>query len=110
MAPGESTPTYHDMLRERGPLGTYRLVQIEADDRIMMITLNDPASLNWYSVPMTGELRQALQHAEEDSATLVVVLTGVGKAFSAGGDLRACATATPRHSSAMSSSGASSAT
>ena len=40
MAPGENTPTYRDMLRERGPLGTYRLVQIEADDRIMMITLN----------------------------------------------------------------------
>ena len=37
---------------------------------------------------MTGELRQALQHAEEDSATRVVVLTGVGKAFSTGGDLR----------------------
>lgn len=40
MAPGENTPTCRDMRRERGPLDTYRLVQIEADDRIMMITLN----------------------------------------------------------------------
>jgi len=66
----------------------YRVVKVERADRILTITLNEPEALNAYSARMTGELRRALGEAAEDPDVRVVILTGAGKAFSAGGDLR----------------------
>jgi len=84
----EGRRTYQDLLQERGPLDEYRLIRREVDDGIATITLNDPDSLSSYSARMTGELRHALREAEQDSHVHVLILTGTGKAFSAGGDLR----------------------
>lgn len=66
----------------------YRVVKVERADRILTITLNEPEALNAYSARMTGELRRALGEAAEDPDVRVVILTGAGKAFSAGGDMR----------------------
>lgn len=65
-----------------------RVVKAERADRILTITLDEPEALNAYSARMTRGLRQALAEAAEDAAVSVVILTGAGKAFSAGGDLR----------------------
>ncbi|HET8979879.1 MAG TPA: enoyl-CoA hydratase/isomerase family protein [Solirubrobacteraceae bacterium] len=51
------------------------------------LTLNRPAKLNALSVELVGALRAALARAESDDAVKVVVLTGAGRAFSAGYDL-----------------------
>jgi 2-(1,2-epoxy-1,2-dihydrophenyl)acetyl-CoA isomerase len=64
------------------------MVKVERADQIETITLNDPETLNAYSAGLTGELRRALGEAAADPDVRAVILTGAGKAFSAGGDLR----------------------
>jgi 2-(1,2-epoxy-1,2-dihydrophenyl)acetyl-CoA isomerase len=88
MSESNHEQTYADMVRERGPLDAFQVVRFEAVDRIATVTLNDPDHLNSYTIRMTGELRVALQRAEDAADVRAVILTGAGKAFSAGGDLR----------------------
>ena len=61
----------------------------ETDGPIATITLNRPEARNAYSEAMVDELVEALDRAEEDDAIRVVVVTGRGSAFCAGGDLKA---------------------
>ena len=53
------------------------------------ITLNRPQALNALTPTMVDELLRALGVTEEDEAVRVVVLTGSGRAFCAGADLKA---------------------
>jgi enoyl-CoA hydratase/carnithine racemase len=52
------------------------------------ITLNRPDVLNALSVQLYTELGEAVAHANGDSGIRVIVITGAGRAFSAGGDLK----------------------
>jgi 2-(1,2-epoxy-1,2-dihydrophenyl)acetyl-CoA isomerase len=54
---------------------------------VMTITLSRPDRLNAFTSVMHAELRDALSTAESDEAVRCVVLTGEGRAFSAGQDL-----------------------
>ena len=56
-------------------------------NRITTITLNRPEKLNAFFGTMREELLAALIAAEDDSDCRVVVLTGAGRAFCAGGDV-----------------------
>jgi 2-(1,2-epoxy-1,2-dihydrophenyl)acetyl-CoA isomerase len=56
-------------------------------DGVMTITLARPDKLNAFTGAMHAELREALSAAETDPAVRCVVLTGEGRAFSAGQDL-----------------------
>jgi 2-(1,2-epoxy-1,2-dihydrophenyl)acetyl-CoA isomerase len=56
-------------------------------DGVMTITLSRPDRLNAFTSAMHAELREALSTAESDEAVRCVVLTGEGRAFSAGQDL-----------------------
>jgi enoyl-CoA hydratase len=56
--------------------------------RIATITLNRPERLNAIDEHMPGELAQAVEAANADKAIHVIVLTGAGRAFSAGYDLK----------------------
>ncbi|MFW2177675.1 MULTISPECIES: enoyl-CoA hydratase/isomerase family protein [unclassified Moraxella] len=67
---------------------TYQKVIYQVADGVATITLNDPASLNALDSVMKAELYQALRHADYDSEAKVIVLTGAGKGFSSGGDIR----------------------
>ena len=63
---------------------------IEYDDSqapIARVTLNRPEKRNPIGPLTIGELIHALEHARDDQAVHAIVLTGAGKAFSAGGDL-----------------------
>lgn len=60
----------------------------EAAGGIFRITLNRPDKLNPLSAQLMDELGQAMAQAGEDPSVRVVVLTGNGRAFSAGADLR----------------------
>jgi enoyl-CoA hydratase len=51
------------------------------------LTLNRPEKLNAISVEMVASLREALQRAAADDEVKVTVLTGAGRAFSAGYDI-----------------------
>jgi enoyl-CoA hydratase len=51
------------------------------------ITLNRPKSLNAFTVKMYQELKAGVRLAQEDRSIDLVVVTGAGKAFSAGNDI-----------------------
>jgi len=75
-----STPAGH-------ALRTYTTITLEPKGRLLTITLNRPEALNAVNREMHEELADVLAFAATDTHSDVVVLTGAGKAFSAGGDL-----------------------
>jgi 2-(1,2-epoxy-1,2-dihydrophenyl)acetyl-CoA isomerase len=60
----------------------------EATDGVLTLTLNRPDALNSFNVEMKEALLAALKDAAKDKAVRVVLLTGAGRAFSAGQDLK----------------------
>jgi 2-(1,2-epoxy-1,2-dihydrophenyl)acetyl-CoA isomerase len=60
----------------------------DTDDGILTLTLNRPDALNSFTVAMKEELLAALRAAARERSVRVVVLTGAGRAFSAGQDLK----------------------
>ncbi len=56
---------------------------------VARITLNRPDALNSFTGTMLAELTQAWQEAAQDQAVRCVIVTGAGRAFCAGQDLRA---------------------
>ena len=57
------------------------------DDGILLITINRPDVLNATNNRLHWELSRVWKDIDEDAETRVVVITGKGRAFSAGGDL-----------------------
>ncbi len=66
-------------------------IRVEQADGIATIALNRPQRLNALTVGLLRRLHEALQEIAAGDAVRVVVLTGTGKAFSAGVDLQALA-------------------
>ena len=66
---------------------TENVVRYEPRGPAAWITLNRPDKLNAISRPMVASLHEALGRAETDDEVKVVVLTGAGRAFSAGFDI-----------------------
>ena len=64
-------------------------IRYETKDFIATITLDRPQARNAYSEAMVTELVAALDRAEADDSVRVVVVTGEGSSFCAGGDLKA---------------------
>lgn len=61
---------------------------IENKGGVSTITLNRPKALNAFNMELLGALDQAMTAAAQDEAVRVVILTGEGRAFSAGVDLK----------------------
>lgn len=61
------------------------------DKGVLTLTLNRPQRLNALTIEMTEALLQALRRAAVDTQVRAVVLTGAGRAFCAGGDVKAMA-------------------
>lgn len=64
------------------------LVHLEAASGIATLTLDRPAAYNALDLPTAQELAARLLAVAADADIRAVILTGAGKAFSAGGDLR----------------------
>ncbi|MCC1493619.1 enoyl-CoA hydratase [Cognatishimia sp. F0-27] len=64
------------------------LLKREDADGIAHLTLNAPDRLNALSDEMLAALQDQIDRLSEDSATRVVVISGAGRAFCAGHDLR----------------------
>lgn len=70
-------------------------VLVTSDGPIATITIDRPEKLNAFDLSMLGALAQACDAVEVRRETRVVILTGQGKAFSAGGDIKAWGAMTP---------------
>jgi enoyl-CoA hydratase/carnithine racemase len=68
-------------------------VRYERTEHVALITLDRPGSLNAMNEALTRELREAWQHFTDDEAAFVAVLTGAGRAFCAGMDMKEAAEA-----------------
>ncbi len=65
----------------------YETIQVEAKERVAIITLNRPKALNALNDQLMNELGQALNQFEQDEQIGCIVLTGNEKAFAAGTDI-----------------------
>ena len=63
-------------------------VLYDVNDTVATITLNRPERMNTISGPMLDQLTVALRRADEDAKIRAVILTGTGRAFCAGLDVR----------------------
>ncbi len=68
-------------------LPAYKTIALARNGRLLTITLNRPEMRNAVNLAMHEELPEAFTFAATDEHSDVVVLTGAGNAFSAGGDL-----------------------
>jgi enoyl-CoA hydratase len=66
----------------------YEYLQVTNEGPIFTVTLNRPDALNVINGELHHELAQIFWDLDHDEACDVVILTGAGKSFSAGGDLR----------------------
>ena len=65
----------------------YEHIQIAEAEGITTITLNRPERLNAFVGHMRRDLAEALEHAASDRNVRVVIITGAGRGFCAGGDI-----------------------
>ena len=61
---------------------------VDRTDAVVTLTLNRPESMNSLDVPLKEALRDTLGQLETDRSCRAVVLTGAGRAFCVGQDLR----------------------
>jgi enoyl-CoA hydratase len=70
------------------------LVLTQVEDRVALITVNDPDRRNAVTAEMSAALRAAVESAEDDPDVHALIVTGAGKAFCAGANLTALGAAT----------------
>ncbi len=68
---------------------TYKCLLYEVKDAVATLTLNRPERLNALGDTLREDLHTGVVRASEDPAVRVIVVTGAGKGFCAGGDVKA---------------------
>ncbi len=66
----------------------YRYIKAERDGKVLKLSLNRPESLNAINGVLHGELATIFYDVSRDKETFAVLLTGEGRAFCAGGDVK----------------------
>jgi len=68
---------------------TYKCLLYEVKDAVATLTLNRPERLNALGDTLRDDLHDAIHRASADTQVRVIVLTGAGKGFCSGGDVKA---------------------
>ena len=68
---------------------SYKTVELEKEGRLARLTLNRPASMNAMDGVMMKELADVFESLKQDVSVQVLLIQGAGRAFSAGGDIKA---------------------
>ena len=66
----------------------YQEIIFELEDGVATITLNRPERMNAFSNNMLGEWADAITRSQRDDEVRAVVVTGAGRGFCAGGDMK----------------------
>jgi len=74
----------------------YETVQVQRRGAELRIVLNRPEAMNAWNTQFGLDLRSAVEAAADDDEVRAVVITGAGRAFSSGADLKAGFDPTPR--------------
>lgn len=69
-------------------MGEYKSLILDRKDGIVRVTLNRPNIRNAMSAEMGDEFTDVVQRLKDDRDARILVVTGAGKSFSSGGDLR----------------------
>lgn len=67
----------------------YKTVELEKEGRLARLTLNRPESMNAMDGVMMKELADVFESLKKDESVQVLLIQGAGRAFSAGGDIKA---------------------
>jgi enoyl-CoA hydratase len=78
-----------------------RLLIDRRDHGVVLLTLSNPGKLNATDATLHAELARVFTDIHRDSSIRAVVITGEGRAFSAGGDLEWIATQVGNHAQTM---------
>ena len=76
------------LLQRQGGMMSYQDILYKVTDGVAVVTFNRPEALNAATTPMHAEIRDALAAAVDDSKVRVIVLTGAGRGFCAGADMK----------------------
>ena len=68
--------------------GRYKLIKVEKREKVATLTLNQPDKLNAVGEDFHDELEDIFVDVDKDDEVNAVILTGEGRAFSAGGDIQ----------------------
>lgn len=66
----------------------FEFVKLEKEGPVSVMTLNRPDSLNAWNLQMRQEMRDAVAAMVEDDELRAIIITGAGRAFAAGEDVR----------------------
>lgn len=69
-------------------MSEYDTVRYRTEDRVAVITIHRPDAMNAFDAALRRDLLAACERAANDAEIRVVVLTGEGRSFSAGADLK----------------------
>ena len=67
---------------------TYDTLTLDVEDGVALLTLNRPGQMNAFNAQMAQDLFDAAMTCDTDPVIRAVLVTGAGKMFSAGGDLK----------------------
>lgn len=73
----------------------YRNIKLDITDKVAILTFNRPDALNALNTPTATEALDAVQKVEQNPSVRVLVITGAGKAFIAGADIKEMYEKTP---------------
>ena len=81
----------------------YKFVKVEKKEKVAILTLNNPDAMNAIGKEEHAELEHVFEAMNEDTEVNAVILTGAGRAFSAGGDINLMIEGYTNHSIRISS-------
>ncbi len=76
-------------------MADYKTITVEKTGGVAILTLNRPEVMNAISDEMTAETAVAVAEINNDDAIQVLIVTGAGKAFQAGADIKQLSEMTP---------------
>jgi enoyl-CoA hydratase/carnithine racemase len=66
----------------------YKEILYSVEDPVAIITFNRPESMNAWTSTMDAEIEDAMRRASADPAVVGIIVTGAGRAFCAGADMK----------------------